>query len=145
MTVNLQQLHDLLYFCVGVCTFLAELMVRSVEVVDGVNGVEFDLREVFVTDPVKLRCGLGGRRPWHVASTSGDVQLCRLLDGPSTPLVNSLLPVNINWWNPQLAAFEYNVWMCVSQPGLWTKWIDQQNIFQQWLVKLSQILCPLNT
>lgn len=45
-----------------ICTFVAVFMVCSVEVVDGVHRVEFDLGEIFVTDPVELRGGLGGRR-----------------------------------------------------------------------------------
>lgn len=38
--------------CMHVRTFVAVFMLRSVEVVNGVHGVQFDLREVFITDPV---------------------------------------------------------------------------------------------
>lgn len=46
------------------CTFVAVLVVCSVEVVDGVHRMELDLCEISFADPVGLRGGLG-RRPRH--------------------------------------------------------------------------------
>lgn len=46
--------------CSGcVCTFVAVFGVCSVEVIDGLHGVQFNLCEIFVTDPVELRGGMG--------------------------------------------------------------------------------------
>lgn len=50
-----------------VSTFVAVLGVRSVEVVDGVDGMQLDLGEVSLAHPVELRGGLGRRRPRHVS------------------------------------------------------------------------------
>lgn len=47
-------------------TFMAVLGVHSVEVIDGVDGMQLDLREVSLADPVELRSGLGRRRPRHI-------------------------------------------------------------------------------
>lgn len=49
----------------GVCTFVAVLRVRSVQVVDGVHRMKLDLGQISLTDSVELRSGLGGRRSWH--------------------------------------------------------------------------------
>lgn len=46
----------------GVCTFVAVLRVRSVQVVDGVHRMKLDLGQISLTDSVELRSGLGGRR-----------------------------------------------------------------------------------
>lgn len=48
-------------------TFVAVLRVRSVEVVDGVDGMQLDLSEVSLAHSVELRGGLGRRRPRHVS------------------------------------------------------------------------------
>lgn len=52
-------------------TFVAVFVMHPVQVVDGVHRVELDLGEVFVTDPVELRGGVGGRRPRHVVASHG--------------------------------------------------------------------------
>lgn len=52
-----------------VCTFVTVVVVYPVEVVDGAHRVELDLSQISVTDPVELRGGLGGRRPWHLVSS----------------------------------------------------------------------------
>lgn len=50
---------------------MAVFVVHPVQVIDGVHRVELDLCEVFVTDPVELRGGMGGRRPRHGVSSDG--------------------------------------------------------------------------
>lgn len=53
-------------------TFVAVFVMHPVQVVDGVHRVELDLGQVFVTDPVELRGGVGGGRPRHVVGSHGD-------------------------------------------------------------------------
>lgn len=59
------------YLAVVLSTFLAVFVVHPVQIIDGVHRVELDLCEVFVTDPVELRGGMGGRRPRHVVGSDG--------------------------------------------------------------------------
>lgn len=51
---------------------MAVFVMHPVQVVDGVHRVELDLGQVFVTDPVELRGGVGGGRPRHVVGSYGD-------------------------------------------------------------------------
>lgn len=56
--------------CACVRTFVTVLRMRSVEVIDGVDRVQLDLRQVFVADSVKLRRALRRGRPRHRHTTA---------------------------------------------------------------------------
>ena len=58
--------------CVCVCTSVAVLRVHAVQVIDGVHRVELDLRQVSVTDAVRLGGGVGGGRSRHGSSYKGE-------------------------------------------------------------------------
>lgn len=98
---------------------LVAVFMRSMEVIDGVHGVELDLCQVFVTDPVQMRRALAGRRPRHLAS-SWDDEMCRRSGVSSNDIHTTTSWGFITYKYKRKAYFWNSLWPCCS----WQRWVE---------------------